>query len=50
MLRDIHIQLEADVLLIAYKYWLRAPVYVVNTKRADIYSISTLPNDDTLRI
>ncbi len=50
MLRDIHIQLEADVLLIAYKYWLRAPVYVVNTKRVDIYSISMLPNHDTLRI
>ena len=50
MLRDIQIQLEADVLLVAYKYWFRAPVYVVNTRRADIYSISTLPNDNALRI
>jgi serine/threonine protein kinase len=54
LLRQVHIQLEADVLLIAYKYWLRSPIYVVNAKRADIYSISTLPNhgrdDGALRI
>lgn len=43
LFRQVHIQLEADVLLVAYKYWLRSPVYVVNTRRADIYSISTLP-------
>ena len=43
LFRQVHIQLEADVLLVAYKYWLRSPVYVVNTRRADIYSISTVP-------
>lgn len=43
LFRQVHIQLEADVLLVAYKYWLRSPVYVVNTRRTDIYSISTLP-------
>jgi serine/threonine protein kinase len=46
-LRQVHIQLEADVLLIAYKYWLRSPIYVFNARRADIYSISTLPNQGT---
>ena len=46
LFRQIHIQIEADVLLIAYKYWLRSPVYVVNTRRADIYSIGTLPVTD----
>jgi serine/threonine protein kinase len=52
VLRQVHIQLEADVLLIAYKYWLRSPTYIVNARRADIYSISTLPNsgDGALRI
>lgn len=50
MLREVHIQLEADVLLVAYKYWGRSPVYVVNTKRADIYSISALPGEQALRI
>lgn len=44
MLRSVHIQLEADVLLIAYKYWLRAPEYVVNTRRTDIYSVCALPD------
>ncbi len=54
LLRQVHIQLEADVLLIAYKYWLRSPVYIVNARRADIYSISLLPgsgtHDSALRI
>lgn len=50
LLREVQIQLETDVLLIAYKYWGRSPVYVVNTKRADIYSISTLPGEESLRI
>ncbi len=50
LLRQIYIQLEADVLLIAYKYWWRSPVYIVNTKRADIYSISSFPDGGALRI
>ena len=54
ILRQVRIQLEADVLLVAYKHWMRAPEYVVNTRRADIYSICALPshgNDaGTLRI
>lgn len=50
LFRQVHIQLEADVLLIAYKYWLRSPVYIVNTRREDIYSISALPNGEALRI
>lgn len=50
LLRQVHIQLESDVLLIAYKYWLRSPVYVVNTKREDIYNISALPDGGALRI
>ncbi|MGC1308682.1 MAG: serine/threonine-protein kinase [Phormidesmis sp.] len=50
LLRTVHIQLEADVLLIAYKYWLRSPTYIVNTRRADIYNISSQPDDSTLRI
>lgn len=44
LLRKVLIQLEPDVLLIAYKRWLREPEYVVNTRRADIYSISALPD------
>lgn len=47
MFRQIYIQLEADVLLIAYKALLSAPEYVVNTRRADIYSICALPGHDT---
>ncbi|MFK8185476.1 MAG: serine/threonine protein kinase [Phormidesmis sp.] len=43
MLRQVHIQLEADVLLVAHKSLFRAPDYVVNTRRADIYSICALP-------
>ena len=50
LLRQIYIQLEADVLLIAYKHRWRSPVYIVNTKRSDIYSISALPNGEALRI
>lgn len=50
LFRQVYIQLEADVLLIAYKYWLRSPVYIVNTRREDIYSISALPNGEALRI
>ncbi|MGB3299452.1 MAG: serine/threonine-protein kinase [Phormidesmis sp.] len=42
LFREIHIQIEADVLLIAYKYWLRSPQYIVNTRRSDVYSISTV--------
>lgn len=49
-LRQVHIQLEPDVLLIAYKYWLRSPVYVVNTRREAIYDIATLADGDALRI
>ncbi len=48
--RQVHIQLESDVLLIAYKYWLRSPVYVVNTRRESIYNISALPDCEALRI
>jgi len=44
MLRRVRVQLEADVLLVAYQHWLRAPEYVVNTRRADIYSICALPS------
>lgn len=50
LLREIHIQLEANVLLISYKYWLRSPFYIVNTRRKDIYNISTLPDCSALRI
>jgi serine/threonine protein kinase len=50
LLRQVYIQLESDVLLIAYKYWLRSPVYVVNTRREDIYSISAMPDGRALRI
>ena len=50
LLREIHIQLEANVLLISYKYWLRSPFYIVNTRRQDIYNISALPDCSALRI
>ncbi|NJM97497.1 MAG: hypothetical protein HC800_10290 [Phormidesmis sp. RL_2_1] len=50
LLRHIHIQLESDVLLVAYQYWLRSPIYLLNTRRADIYNISVLPNGGALRI
>ncbi len=50
LLRQIQIQLEDDILLISYKYWLRPPTYVVNTKRECIYNISALPDGSTLRI
>ncbi|PZO19717.1 MAG: hypothetical protein DCF25_07920 [Leptolyngbya foveolarum] len=50
LLREIHIQLEANVLLISYKYWLRSPFYIVNTRRKDIYNVSTLPDCSALRI
>jgi len=50
LFRRIHIQLESGVLLIAYKYWLRSPVYVVNTRREDLYSINALANCEALRI
>jgi serine/threonine protein kinase len=50
LLRRVHIQLEGDLLLINYQYWLRSPLYVVNTRRSDIYSISALPEDGALRI
>ncbi len=50
LLRRIQIQLENDVLLISYKYWLRPPTYVVNTRRECIYNISALPDGSALRI
>jgi len=50
LLRQIQIQLEEDVLLISYKYWLRPPIYIVNTKRECIYNISALPDGSALRI
>lgn len=50
LLRRVQIQIESDVLLIAYRYWLRAPVYIVNTKRDCIYNISALPDGSALRI
>lgn len=50
LLRQIQIQIEADVLLIGYKYWLRSPDYVINSQRADIYNISALPDGGALRI
>ncbi|MGB7084505.1 MAG: protein kinase [Phormidesmis sp.] len=49
-LRQVHLELKSDVLLIAYKYWLRSPVYVVNTRREDIYNISALADCGALRI
>ncbi len=50
LLRTIHVQLEADVLLLSYRYWLRSPLYIINTRRADIYNISALPDGGALRI
>ena len=50
LFRQVQIQVLDDILLIAYKYWFRAPDYVVNTKRQDIYNISVLPDGSTLRI
>jgi len=50
LLREIHIQLDAHVLLISYKYWLRSPFYIVNTRRKDIYNVSALPDCSALRI
>ncbi|MEM9948658.1 MAG: serine/threonine-protein kinase [Cyanobacteria bacterium P01_D01_bin.36] len=50
LLRRVQIQIESDVLLIAYRYWLRPPSYIVNTKRECIYNISSLPDGSTLRI
>ncbi|MEL6779122.1 MAG: serine/threonine-protein kinase [Cyanobacteria bacterium J06597_16] len=50
LFRQIHIQIEADVLLISYKYWLRSPEYVVNTRRDAIYNISALPDGGAMRI
>ena len=50
LFREIHIQLEANVLLISYKYWLRAPFYLVNTRRKDIYNVSALPDCSALRV
>lgn len=50
LLRSIHIQLEANVLLVSYRYWLRSPFYIINTRRKDIYNISALPDCSALRI
>ena len=50
LLREIHIQLEANVLLVSYKYWLRSPFYIVNTRRKDIYNVSALPDCSALRV
>ncbi len=49
-LREIHIQLEANVLLISYQHWLRSPSYIVNTRRQDIYNVSALPDCSALQI
>ena len=50
LLRRVQIQIESDVLLVAYRYWLRPPAYIVNTKRECIYNISALPDGSALRI
>ena len=50
LFREVHIQLESNVLLIAYKYWLRSPFYVVNSRRQDIYNVSALPDCSALRV
>ena len=50
LLRRIKIQIESDVLLVSYNYWLRSPQYIVNTKRECIYNISALPDGSALRI
>ncbi|MEL6489476.1 MAG: serine/threonine-protein kinase [Cyanobacteria bacterium J06634_6] len=50
LLRQVQIQIESDVLLVSYRYWLRSPIYIVNTKRECIYNISALPDGSALRI
>lgn len=50
LLRCIQIEIREDVLLISKKHLLRSPVYLVNTKRESIYSISPLPDGSALRI
>ena len=50
LFREVHIQLESNVLLIAYKYWLRSPFYIVNSRRQDIYNVSALPDCSALRV
>ncbi|MEL6263404.1 MAG: serine/threonine-protein kinase [Cyanobacteria bacterium J06626_6] len=50
LFRTIHIQIESDVLLVAYKTWLRSPVYILNTKREQVYNVSSLPDGGALRI
>ena len=50
LLRRVQIQIESDVLLVSYRYWLRSPVYIVNTKRECIYNISALPDGSALRV
>ncbi|MEO0805006.1 MAG: serine/threonine-protein kinase [Cyanobacteria bacterium J06643_4] len=50
LLRKIHIQIAADVLLISYRYTLGKSSYIVNTKRDSIYNISALPDGAALRI
>ena len=50
LLKTVQIHIDDDVLLIADKYWLRAPNYLVNAKRECIYNISALPDGSALRI
>lgn len=50
LLKTVQIHIDDEVLLVADKYWLRAPQYVVNAKRDCIYSISALPDARALRI
>ncbi|MEL6855973.1 MAG: protein kinase [Cyanobacteria bacterium J06607_13] len=50
LFRKIHIQIDSDVLLVAYKTWLRSPVYILNTKREQVYNVSSLPDGGALRI
>ncbi|MEL6552191.1 MAG: protein kinase [Cyanobacteria bacterium J06621_11] len=50
LLKKVQIHVDEEVLLIANKYWLRSPNYIVNAKRECIYSISALPDGSALRI
>ncbi|MEM8505315.1 MAG: serine/threonine-protein kinase [Cyanobacteria bacterium P01_D01_bin.1] len=50
LLRRIQIEIKDDVLLISKKHLLRSPSYLVNTKRENIYSISSLPDGSVMRI
>jgi len=50
LFRSIHLQVDNDVLLISYKYWLGSPQYILNTQRENIYNISALPDGGALRV